>query len=318
MAIALTIIVDNINEVIQIYDRIEVRRGEDPSVDPNLWTTTLSGMDPAGTGPAWLDLIGGTSYYRAYDRTGQPNIHWYASRYFSNSVSGSVSGWSEPVQGTTPDLFYDPCFPPELGNLSDLEKNVINEIRLLVGDPLDIRREYGEEASSSIHPDGKTYELDEKGWPLCITMGSRQYNDSTNPTINGYKYLIFDEFIDTTTVVCSGTRAYEYGVDIWYYTFRWSDRQIIEAYNRCPVPPGLNTINATSDAYVLYSSIRLLQSENWHDAIEDGATIRDEGTLYDPTPGFRFREALLKDLQKRLDDLVKTLMLRGITGVRVD
>jgi hypothetical protein len=92
----------------------------------------------------------------------------------------------------------------------------------------------------------------------------------------------------------------------------------MQAYDNCPVPPGLTEANANNHAYILYTAIRLLQSENWHDAIEDGALIRDEGTSYDPTPGFRFREGLLDDLNKRLDDLIKTLMLRGIEGVRVE
>jgi len=310
--IALNIIVDNISDVMLIYDRIIVERAEDEA-----FTTNQTWLSDLGLGNTdYIMLQAGTTYYRAYDSAGQANVHWYRSYYYNDTTSG-ISGPSPAVQGAAPDLFYDPCFPPEM-NLSDTEKNVINEIRLLVGDPLDLRREYGEEASSSIHPDGKTYELDEKGWPLCITMGGQQYNDSTNPTINGYRYLMFDDFIDTTMILCSGTRGVEYGVDIWYYTFRWSDRQILEAYNNCPVPPGLTEANATNQAYVFYTAKRLLQSENWHDAIEDGAEIRDEGTLYDPSPGFDFRKKLLDDLNKRLDDLVKALMLRGITGVRID
>jgi hypothetical protein len=310
--IALNVIVDNINDVIQIYDRIEIERADDEA-----FTTNVSGLIDLGLGNAYyIPLQAGTTYYRAYDSGGQANLHWYHSRYTNPSTSG-VSGWSPAVQGAAPDLFYDPCFPPEM-NLTDTEKDIIAEIRLLIGDPLDVNREYGEEAASSIHPDGKTYELDEKGWPICITMNGLQYNDSTNPTINGYRYLIFNDFIDTTTVVCSGTKAIEYGVDIWYYTFRWSDRQIIEAYNKCPVPPGLSTTTATTQSYIYYTAMRLLGGENWHDAIEDGAEIRDEGTTYNPRPGFDFRAKLLDDLNKKLDELKKTLMLSGITGVRVD
>ena len=163
-----------------------------------------------------------------------------------------------------------------------------------------------------------TYELDEKGWPLCITMGGEQYNESTNPTINGYRYLIFDECINTTEVVCSGTCDNTRGVDIWYYTFRWSDREILEAYDSSPPPPPLTAANATSQAYVLYTAKRLLQSENWHDAIEDGAVIRDEGSTYDPSPGFDFRKDLLDDLNDELEDLINSLVLKGIEGVRVE
>jgi len=312
MAIALNIVVDNITDVMQIYNRIEIERAEDEA-----FTTNVSGLYNLGLGNyGYIPLQIGTTYYRAYDSDGISNLHWYHSRYTNPSTSG-ISSWSPAVQGAAPDLFYDPCFPPEM-NLTDTEKDIIGEIRLLIGDPLDVNREYGEEAASSIHPDGKTYELDEKGWPICITMNGTQYNDSSNPTINGYKYLIFNEFIDVTQIVCSGTKAIEYGVDIWYYTFRWSDRQILEAYNKCPVPIGLTVTTANVQSYILYTAIRLIGSENWHDAIEDGADVRDEGTAYSPASGFVFRAKLLDDLKKKLDDLVKLLKMTGITGIRVD
>jgi hypothetical protein len=69
---------------------------------------------------------------------------------------------------------------------------------------------------------------------------------------------------------------------------------------------------------MIQTAIDLLRSELWEDATEDGATIKDEGTSYDPSEGLRIRKALLADLVKRRDDLVKALQLTGITGVRVD
>jgi len=92
----------------------------------------------------------------------------------------------------------------------------------------------------------------------------------------------------------------------------------METYDRCPPPPGLTTANATSEAYMLYTSIDLLMQEGWEDSIEDGAKIRDEGSHYDPTPGLDFRKSLLGKLQKRLDDLINALVLKGIEGVRID
>jgi hypothetical protein len=58
--------------------------------------------------------------------------------------------------------------------------------------------------------------------------------------------------------------------------------------------------------------------EGWHDAIEDGAKIQDEGTTYDPSPGLDYRKKLLDGLAKRLDDVVNALVLKGIEGVRID
>lgn len=314
MAIKLTVYVDDIDLVLQVYNRIEIRRAENEEMNIN--TTMLTDLGVVNGNLAYIVLQSGVTAYVAVDSTGTSS-HWYQSRYYSSTVSGTYSGWSEAVRGEAADLFYNPCRPKEL-DLSDSEQLVLDEIRRLIGDPVDVNREYGEEAASSIHPDGLTYELDEKGWPLCITMGGVQYNDPANPTINGYRYLIFDDLIDTTLIICSGTKGYEYGVDIWYYTFRHSDKEIMDAYDNCPVPPGLTEDNATSQAYLLYTAIRLLQEENWHDAIEDGALVRDEGSTYDPSPGFRFREGLLDDLNKQLDDLIKSLMMRGIEGVRVE
>ena len=176
-------------------------------------------------------------------------------------------------------MFYNPLFPDEV-SYGTSQKLVIDRIRKLIGDPIGLNREYGEDAASSIHNDGKVYELDEKGWPVSVFMNGQSYNDSTNPTVNGYRYLIFNDFIDTTSVVCSGTNAIEYGVNIWYYTFRWSDRQVLEAYDSCPPPAGLTTLTANSESYMLYTAITLLGSENWHDAIENGSDIIDEGSKY--------------------------------------
>ena len=313
MAIRLTVIVDNIETVLLVYDRVQIQRATDDGMTDGALLTDL-GVVNGNLG--YISLYSGASSYVAVDQTGTSE-NWYQSRYYSSTVSGTYSGWSSPVKGEAGDLFYDPCRPKEV-DMSDEQQLVVEEIRRLVGDPLDINREYGEDAASSIHPDGMTYELDEKGWPLCVTMGGEQFLESTNPTINGYRYLIFEECINTTEVVCSGTCDNTRGVDIWYYTFRWSDRELLEAYNSCPPPPPLNSSNATSQAYILYTAKRLLQSENWHDAIEDGALIRDEGSTYDPSPGFNFRKDLLDDLNKQLDDLVKSLILTGIAGVRVE
>lgn len=313
MAIRLTVIVDDIETVLLVYDRVQIQRDTDDSMAN---ATLLTDLGVVNSNNAYIALSAGVSTYYAVDGTGTSE-NWYQSRYYNSTVSGTYSGWSDPVKGEAGDLFYDPCRSREL-NMSDEEQMVVDEIRRLIGDPLDINREYGEDASSSIHPDGMTYELDEKGWPICVTMGGEQYVESTNPTINGYRYLIFEECINTTEVVCSGTCDNTRGVDIWYYTFRWSDREILQAYNDCPPPPPLNSTNANSQAYILYTAKRLLQSENWHDAIEDGAVIKDEGSLYDPSPGFDFRKKLLDELDDELDKTINALVLTGIEGVRVE
>ena len=301
--ITLTFTVDSISTVIQIYDYILIERS---ASDSGPFTAV------AGLGP--ISLVAGTSQYVEIDADGTAT-DWYRSRYYA--APDIYSGYSDPVLGDAGDLYYNPTYPPEI-SYGSAQQLVLDEIRLLIGDPKDLYREYGDDAKSSIMADNKTYHLDEKGWPAAITIAGTSYTQTSDPTVNGYRYLKFSNFIDDVTTGCSGTEGIEYGVDIWYYTFRNSDRQIMEAYDNCPTPPPLNLSNATSQAYILYTAKRLLQQENWHDAIEDGAEIADEGSRYDPSPGFNFRESLLDDVNKLLDDLINSVILTGIEGVRVE
>jgi hypothetical protein len=306
--ILLTFTVDNINTVIQIYNQILIERGTSESGP----FTTVTGVGP-------VYLAAGQTIYTENDLTGTAT-DWYISRYYS-STTGALSDWSDPVLGEPGDIYYNPLFPAEV-SYGTQDQLIIDRIRIYIGDPVGLRREYGEEAASSIHPDGKTYEMDNKGWPADVHMNNVAYNTSADPTVNGYRYLRFSDFIDVTVTetIVSGceTRTLTHGVDIWYYTFRHSDREIMEAYNTCPPPPGLTTATATSEHYMLQTAIDLLMQENWEDVIEDGARIRDEGSSYDPSPGLRMRDDLIDKLQKRLDDAIKASILSGIEGVLID
>jgi len=291
--------------------------------------TTVSGTDEISCGSSTTitgtdEVILCLSYSQYYftDPTGQHN-DWYISRYF-NSTTGATSGWSDPVLGESGDVFYNPIYPDEIEYGSE-DRQIIDRIRTYIGDPKGLRREYGEDAASSIHLDGKTYEMDEKGWPTMINMAGKSYTSTSDPSVNGYRFLRFINFINITTT--SGivdpatpceTKYYTHGVDIWYYTFRHSDREIMAAYDRCPITPGLTAANVTVESYILQTAINLLYQENWEDAIEDGAVVTDETTRYDPSPGLRFRKDLMDMLNKKLAGLVKGLVLVGITGVLID
>ena len=333
--ISLTIYVDNIGEVVQVFDRVQIRRYTGSEIYPDETVTdyialteytSVSGTDTINGREDVSDVLLSTDYYQYYftDPDGYAD-NWYISRYY-NTSDGATSGWSAPIQGDPGDLYYNPQFPAEIVYGSS-DQLIIDRIRLWIGDPLGLRREYGEEALSSIHPDGKTYEMDETGWPAYINMGGVQFTDTDNPSVNGYRFLRFQRFIDDVCTECttySGicgedvVKEVTHGVDIWYYTFRHSDRQIMEAYDNCPPPAPLTTTTATSEAYMLQTSIDLLRKELWEDATEDGAAIKDEGSTYNPEPGLKIRKDLLDDLKKRLEDLKKSIMLAGITGVLID
>lgn len=339
--VSLTLTVDNISTVMDIFDRIQIRKFNNSLIDdPGTPVTDVIAFSEY-TAASGIDVLGG-SYPTAASREGVDDVllnlnysqyyftdpdgehyDWYISRYYDSNPAGgyATSGWSDPVLGEAGDIFYDPRYPDEIEYGTE-DQQIIDRIRTYIGDPKGLRREYGEDAASSIHLDGKTYEMDEKGWPALISMGGVPYRSSDNPTVNGYKFLRFQDYIDISSTVISGTcedyRTITHGVDIWYYTFRHSDRQIMEAYDRCPIPPGLTAANVTIEAYVLQTALNLLYQENWEDAIEDGAVVTDETTRYDPTPGLRFRNDLMDKLKSKLDDLVKGLILRGIEGVLID
>ena len=305
MAINLSFTVDNINTVVLIYNIIEVQRASQELPADLTNYATLSGVSGH---PIYLST--GTNQYTLWDPDGTSS-NWYRSRYY-NTGTHAASSWSDPVLGEAGDLFYNPLYPPEIAYGSS-DQAIINKLRILIGDPLSLKREYGEEAASSIHFDNKTYELDTRGWPVSVTMGGVPMNDSTDPTVNGYMYLRFNEDISITTM--SG--CIEYATDIWYYSFRHSDRQIMEAYDSTFVPAGLTVDNVTVEAYMLQTAIDLLMQESFEDAIEDGAKVTDEGSSYDPSAGFNFRDKLLANAQKRLDSLVKQFRLFN-GGVLID
>lgn len=329
--IGLTFNVENIDTVFQVYDQIQVIRYDDavvsvpdtPVGQPEMlegWTV-VSGSD---TYPVPVELVASQTYYQTYDPIGEAS-DWFSSRYYDTST-GSYSAWSEPMLGGEGDLYVDPTYPAE-NEIETEDAAIIKRIRILIGDPKGLRRESGEEALASVHPDRKTFELAEKGWPVFITVGGQSFTDEFNPTVNGYRYLKFQTLIDE---ICEGCyslenvcgedtiRKLEFGIDIWYYTFRHSDRQILEAYDSCPPPVGLTSTTATSQAYILQTAIDLIQKELLEDANEDGARIHDEGSVYDPDPGLKVRKDILDGLKKDLKDLINSLMLMGIEGVLID
>ncbi len=298
--IKLNFTVDNVDIVLQVYNRIVVQRSDSESG---------AYSDVVGLGP--IVLLPGVSSYTLTDNTGL-STSWYRSRYYS-TITLAYSEWSSPVLGSADEIYYDPTYPEEV-EYGTSEKLIIKRIRRLIGDPVSLRRECGESAEANVHEDNKTYELKEKGWPVSITIKNVTYTDTSNPRTNGYKFLSFNEDITGTTTV-SGV---EYSIDVWYYVFRHSDREIMEAYDNCPPPVGLTSATATPESYMLQTAIELVQQELWEDATEDGSKIHDERTVYDPSTGLEVRRRLIDNLKKRLDDLIKTLILGGISGVLID
>lgn len=329
--ISLSFTIENIAVVTKVYNEIQIIRytgdtKDDPATPVGNVSSLTDWVSVSGTAeyPIPVALSSNVSTYQTYDFSGVFSS-WYCSRYY-NTSNGAYSGWSAPILGETGDIYYDPIFPEEIPYGSD-DKKIINKIRLYIGDIVGLKREYGSEAMASIHTDGKTYELDQKGWPAFITMGGKSFVSTLNPSVNGYKLLKFTEFIDMTCITCSGVanicgdseiREIENGVDIYYYTFRNSDREIMEVYDNCFPPDRLTESNATSQAYMLQSAIDILNMELISDANDDGAKFNEDKDSYDPSIGLKIRYDLLKDLRKRLDALVKSILMGNISGVLIN
>lgn len=294
--INLSFIVDNIDSVMLVYKQIQVQR----SATETGTFTTVSGIGFP------IILVTGQSDYVAEDPDGCSTT-WYKSRYYNPDTS-VASAWSDPILGESGSLCYSPTYPDEVA-YGTSDKLTIDTIRKFCGDPIGLKREYNEK--DNIHEGGLVYQMDEKGWPCSVTVGDVTYNSTANPTVNGYLYLKFSDDITTFSGV-------DLDINIFYYTFRHSDREIMEAYDTCFSPPGLTTVTATSECYILQTAIDLLTQELWEDTTEDGAAIRDDTSHYNPDGGQKIRNELIDKLQKRLDKLAEILMLKGVQGVRLD
>jgi hypothetical protein len=310
--------INNIEDILQLYNQIQIVRYTGPGA--TLFTPSGNPADMvdweevSGVSPnvAPVNLFSGLKTYYVYDDVGN-SLSWYSSRYIDSSNSSINSGWSTPVLGDSTALYRNPLYPSEV-TLTSAENRVVDRIRLLIGDPYDIVRDHGEEALSNLYSGGNVYKLNEKGWPISVNMGGVQYTDLNNPTVNGYRYLRFNQDISDTTTVSGVT----YGIDVWYYTFRYSDKEILDAYDNTPVPIGLTTTSASTEAYILSCAIDLLRGELFLDLIEDGTKFTDDKSLYDPVTSLETRRKLLEGLEKKLDKLIKISFMANVQGVLID
>jgi hypothetical protein len=72
---------------------------------------------------------------------------------------------------------------------------------------------------------------------------------------------------------------------------------------------------------MLQAAIDLLENLAAADINNDGAMIRDDQTIYDPSAGLRERSKLIDRLRKQLDRLVEECIKKGlleIEGVLID
>lgn len=332
----LVINIENIEEsLLDGYDFIEIRRYS-KSDNPLGLELTDELVESYFIRPNGKDVINNinninaiklnslyTTYY--FDDTSTEGYDYYIYSLVKVGAPPSYSGWSEVFSSETQDYFYTYKYPRELV-LTSQDYNVVNSIRILIGDVERLERLYGSDVSENILSDKKTIRLPNKGWPSCINICGKPYNLLINPSVNGYRFLRFIDLLpeyNTHTKRISGcsstsTLEIESGIDIWYKIFRFSDREILNAYNSLVLPSGLTPITTTLKINLLITAIKLLRSELLQDLTESGASIKDDVSSYNPEPGLKYKKELIDTLNKELEDEVRVVTLAGLRGVRID
>lgn len=305
--IKLTIQVTDIENVLLLYSYIRVYRSDS--------------IDGTYEHIAFVTLMPDQSEYTYDDITGTTD-NWYRSSYYRDATMESAL--SDAAQGTSPTLFTGATYPNEI-DFSTAQNVIIRKIRRYIGDNKGLARIYLDgcefDSCNLIHTDGKTLSLDEKGWPVYISLqalgadAAEDKTDLSDPTVQGYRNLTF-----SGTLSAGSTCNYDV-IDIWYYTFKFSDREVYEAYTDAMIPANVPSDSVTQDHLILQASIDLLENMTSEDMVDDGAAIRDDQSLYDPSPGLRERDKTIGRLKKMLDDLVDESIrnaIKDLTGVLID
>jgi len=251
----------------------------------------------------YIPLSAGQSTYEYIHVAGTSDT-WYRSSYWSVSTESSLS---DPVQGDCAELYHYPTYPTEV-EFTSAEEQIIRRIRRYIGDLKGLDRLYIElegEYCSTVQEDNKTVDLEKTGWPVYITLNGVEKTSEIDPMVQGYQWLTFSGTI-------SGTN---YPIDIWYYTFKFSDRQIYEAYSDAILPAFVSADCVTQAHLILQAAIDLLENMTAEDMVNNGAVVRDGLDLYDPEPGLRERNNLIGRLQKQLDSLIQECIKSGMLGL---
>lgn len=282
----------------------------------------------ASSGPfsqlAAIPLTGATSYtYLDVDTA--PNFYYKAQFYNTGTLVSSVfselaqeSGIFNPYAVPTTTATY----PPEIA-LSSQDREIVESIRLGIGDLGDIEIDVYDSSSSvgcnaSISLDGRTWELsDPRGWPQRVILNGAEKTSLNDPQVLGYKFLTFSG----TSAVITGT------LSIWYNHFRFSDHEILLAYDRatnlmktCPLPAA----DITTEMRIMQASILLLEGELRAMQSRGAVVIRDGDTEYNTSRSgdlIRTRNEELIDFRSRLKDMIecaRSCNMMSLEGVRID
>ena len=260
-----------------------------------------------------LALSSISSRYSYTDIFGGPDT-WFKWSFYS--ATGPIeSSLSNALRGVVSGTYYrDHSYPPEV-LLSGPEQDMVYRVREYIGDFKEVNRDYLSSTTSYDNVSTDTYSVEfdnPPAWPLSVVVDGTSYQTINDPVVKDYSFITFSgTAIDTT----DGT------VDIWYDHFRFSDREILSAYNNSELPAGITVAMASAEMYELQASIKLLEAElrNFMATSSSKVSIYEEISI-DPSAGLRARKDDLDSLRSKLDKLVKAVVSNNLTlfGVRID
>lgn len=300
-----------------------------PSVVEQTFDQLLLYRSSSANGPfsqiASINLSGQSSY--TFLDTGCDPSFYYKAQFF-NSSSMVMSQFSNLAQETgTFSPFSLPTstatYPPEIA-LTEQDREIVESIRVTLGDMGNIERDFFDSSDpqsafvcdTQISADGCTWELSEpKGWPQKVVLNGESKTRFNDPQVLGYRYLVF-----------SGSQPCITGsLDVFYNHFRFSDREIILAFDRASnlltATCNLTSAQITFEMKIMQAAILLLEGE-LRDIQTGGAIrIRDGDTEFDNTDTISARTQDLEDLKRKLRELIECVRWEvsyRLEGVRLD
>jgi hypothetical protein len=306
----LTIGVDDISLVSAVFNQILIFRATNASGPFTQLTPAIS--------------LTSALVYTFTDASGGPQFYYKAQ--FFNSSTLVTSTFSELAQETGVFSEYTiptstATYPPEIA-LSGNDREIVESIRITLGDLGSVERDYYDatntqsrfECSAQVSADQKTWELTEpKGWPRDVIINGITKTSINDPLVKGYRFLTF-----TGSGACiTGT------LDIFYDHFRFSDREILLAYDRSAnllVSCGLTTTQITTEMRIMQAAILILEGEI-RDIQQSAIRIRDGDTEYDNTTVIRGRTEDLSDLKRKMREIIECARINAaydLEGVRID
>ncbi len=282
---------------------------------------------PSVNGPfTQIDTItlAGESSYSSIDINSTASTYYRVQFFNSGTLDTSV--FSDVAQGTGNFSEYSvpestATYPPEIA-LAVQDREIVESIRITVGDLGLIERDFYDSSDSNsqfscaaqISSDKCTWELIEfKGWPQRVVLNGLQKTSIVDPQVLGYRYLTFSG----SSPCITGT------LDIFYNSFRFSDREILLAYDRASnllVSCGLTVSQITTEMLIMQAAILLLEGE-LREAQQQAVSIRDGDTSYDNSRTIVSRTADLNDLKNKIRELIECARIGAsyaLAGVRLD